>query len=93
MLIKVTSAKYVNSYKVEVTFNDGLQRIIDLKKHLKGPIFEPLKDIEYFKTFSLNRWTIEWENGADFAPEFLHELALGQNKKAHNRLDGSASVS
>ena len=32
------------------------------------------EDIEYFKKFKLNTWTIEWPNGADLAPEFLYQL-------------------
>ncbi|PSR05108.1 MAG: hypothetical protein BRD50_01835 [Bacteroidetes bacterium SW_11_45_7] len=46
-----------------------------MNKHLWGEVFEPLKDKEVFQNFHLNPWTIEWENGADFAPEFLHELS------------------
>lgn len=84
MLIKVTSARYVKGYKIDVCFNDGMQCVIDLENHLNGPIFEPLKNVDYFKSFTLNRWTIQWENGADFAPEFLHELALEQNKSVRN---------
>ncbi|MEX0811181.1 MAG: DUF2442 domain-containing protein [Chitinophagales bacterium] len=86
MLIKVTTAKHLKEYKLELSFNDGLRRTIDLKKHLAGPIYQPLKNVEYFKSFTLNRWTIEWENGADFAPEFLHKLALEQNPKSDKQL-------
>jgi hypothetical protein len=84
MLIKVTAANYISGFQIELIFNDGLKRVIDFKEYLDGPIFEPLKDSAYFKTFTLNRWTIEWDNGADFAPEFLHEIALEQDKEAHN---------
>ncbi|MDX2245127.1 MAG: DUF2442 domain-containing protein [Bacteroidia bacterium] len=82
MFIKVTKAKYLKDYKLELLFNDGLTGIINLQEHIYGPVFEPLKNKNYFKKFQLNRWTIEWENGADFAPEFLHELATQQNKAA-----------
>ncbi len=34
--------------------------------------------MEYFKSFKLKSWTIECENGADCAPEFLYELLLRQ---------------
>lgn len=83
MLIKVVNARYVKDYEIEFSFNDGTKNIIDLKNEIEGPIFEPLKNKEYFKNFKINRWTVEWENGADFAPEFLYELAAG--KKATNK--------
>ena len=84
MLLKVREANYISGFQIELTFNDGLKKIIDLKEYMDGPIYEPLKDSDYFKTFTLNRWTIEWGNGADFAPEFLHEIALEQDKEVRN---------
>ncbi|GHV70104.1 molybdopterin-guanine dinucleotide biosynthesis protein MobA [Bacteroidia bacterium] len=73
-LIWVTDAKYVDGYRISVTFNDDLKKIIDLKAHLCGKIFEPLKDIENFKKFSVSGWSVAWKNGADMAPEFLYRL-------------------
>jgi hypothetical protein len=72
-LIKVVKARYIEDYKIEFQFNDGIIKTIDLSGEIYGEVFEPLKDIEKFKKFSLNAFTIEWENGADFAPEFLYQ--------------------
>ncbi len=38
-------------------------------------MFEPLRDIENFKRFRVDpeMETVVWDNGADLAPEFLHE--------------------
>jgi len=77
-LLKITKAKYVEKYKIDLSFNNGFSAIVDLKDkifsdHRKG--FAKLRDINFFKKFSKNRWTIEWENGVDLAPEFLYELA------------------
>lgn len=72
-LTKVTEAKYINGYKIDLKFNDGKRKIVDLKDELWGEIFNPLKDMSYFKKFTLNPFTIEWDNGADFSPEFLYE--------------------
>jgi len=71
-VIRIISADYLEDYKIELKFNDGLEKRIDLEKELYGEIFEPLKNMDYFKNFSLNHFTIEWPNGADFAPEFLY---------------------
>ena len=73
-LLWVTDAKYVEDYKIAVTFNNGLQKIVDLEGHLSGGIFESLKKKDNFKNFFVSDWTIEWSNGADLAPEFLYSL-------------------
>jgi hypothetical protein len=73
-LIKVVKARYIEGYKIEFQFNDGKIKTIDLSNEIYGEVFEPLKDIEKFKRFSLNPFTIEWENGADFAPEYLYQV-------------------
>lgn len=72
--IWIIEARYEEEFQIIIKFNDGTEGIVDLKDKLKGAIFEPLKKEEYFKNFKLNTWTIEWPNGADFAPEFLHNL-------------------
>ncbi|MCK9401111.1 MAG: DUF2442 domain-containing protein [Bacteroidales bacterium] len=73
-LIKVVRAKYIEGYKIEFQFNNGIIKTIDLSNEIYGEVFEPLKNLEYFKKFSLNPFTIEWENGADFAPDYLYKL-------------------
>ncbi|MEI7934114.1 MAG: hypothetical protein WCH30_03545 [Chlorobiaceae bacterium] len=46
-------------------------REIDLFSELYGELFEPLKEKEFFSSFTLEGRTLSWSNGADFAPEFL----------------------
>lgn len=73
-LIWVTSAKHLNDFKIMISFNDGKVKTVNLENYLDKPVFQPLKNKAYFKKFTLNPFTIEWENGADFAPEFLYEI-------------------
>gem|GEM_PF-284129 len=72
----VIDASYLGDYKIRVRFEDEKEREIDLSKHLDGPIFEPLKDLNFFKQFTVNHDidTITWPNGADFSPDFLYEI-------------------
>jgi hypothetical protein len=73
-IIKVVQARYIEGYKIELRFNNDMTKIVDLTNEIYGEVFEPLKDIDYFKKFTLNPFTIEWKNGADFAPEFLFKI-------------------
>ena len=74
----VTRAEYVEGYEIALSFSDGSSGMVNLKRYLDKPIFEPLNDVELFKRFKLGSWTLEWENGADFAPEFLYEKCRKQ---------------
>jgi NurA-like 5'-3' nuclease len=76
MFLHVTNVSYLAGYKLGIEFDDGVTKEVDLEDELYGEIFEPLKDIDLFKQVEVNRDTntIEWPNGADFAPEFLHEI-------------------
>ncbi|RMF87756.1 MAG: DUF2442 domain-containing protein [Nitrospirae bacterium] len=73
MFLHVTDARYVDRYVVWVQFNDGTAGEVDLSGELDGPVFGPLRDPERFKAFRVAHHTLTWENGADFAPEFLYE--------------------
>ena len=76
MTPRVIDAKYLYGFILELKFNDGKVKRVDLEKHLEGEIFEPLKDVDYFKTVKVypEHDTIYWDNTADFAPEFLYEI-------------------
>ena len=76
MFLHVENLEYLEAYKLRLTFNNQVTQDIDLGTEIYGEIFEPLNDIEYFQQVFLNpeTKTIEWPNGADFAPEFLYEL-------------------
>jgi len=79
-MIWVMQAKYIKDFKLEIQFSDGKMVRIDLASSLNGKIFEPLRDVEQFKKFHVNPDldTISWDNGADFAPEYLYELGQKQ---------------
>jgi hypothetical protein len=74
-MIGVVEARYVKDYTVWLRFSDGLAGEVDLRDELYGEVFEPLKDPAVFRSFAVQpEWrTIAWPNGADLAPEFLHE--------------------
>lgn len=74
MFVEVIKAEYVDNYRIRLWFNNSVTKVVDLKSSLKGVVFEPLKDLEFFKRFMVKFNTVEWDNGADFAPEYLLDL-------------------
>jgi len=72
---RLVDAKYVRDFVVWIRFSDGAAGEVDLLPELSGPVFEPLRDVAAFKRFQLHPelHTLVWENGADLAPEFLHD--------------------
>ncbi|MGH9661871.1 MAG: DUF2442 domain-containing protein [Bryobacteraceae bacterium] len=79
-------AEYCGGYRIHLTFNDNSEKTIDFRKWLDGPVFEPLKDPNYFRHFFLDGGTVAWPNGVDIAPETLYEDPApekGPNKAMH----------
>jgi hypothetical protein len=73
---RVIEAEYLRDYKIIITFNNGVKKIVDMEPYLWGTMFEPLKDKKLFKLFRVDKdiHTIVWPNDADFSPDSLYEM-------------------
>lgn len=71
----VTTARHVEGFRIRLTFNDGLEAIVDCEDWLSGPIFEPLKEPDAFQRFFVEAGGVTWPNGSDLAPEAFYERA------------------
>jgi len=76
MFLHVTEVRNLSGFELEVTFDNGVRKRVDLERELHGEVFSPLRDPDLFRAVVVNpeTGTIEWPNGADFAPEFLFEI-------------------
>jgi len=83
MTPQLVEIAYAGDYRLRLRFADGATGEIDLQDELWGPVFEPLRDTELFKQFSLDRAlnTVCWSTGADLAPAFLYQ-AIEQERQA-----------
>lgn len=81
-----TAVSVLRPYVLEVTFDDGVIRQVDVESALWGEVFEPLKDPEFFALATVDRelGTVTWPNGADLAPEYLfgHAKAAARSESA-----------
>src|SRR5688500_15069625 len=87
-LPSVIRAEHRGAFRIRVVFNDGSENTIDLASWLEGPMFEPLKNVAFFKRLFVDGGTVVWPNGADIAPETLYEAA-GRRRRPIKRLQPS----
>ena len=73
MYLSVKDVKALDEYKLLLTFDNGEERIFDMKPYLDKGIFTELKDKTMFNSVRVSYDTIEWENQADMDPERLYE--------------------
>lgn len=71
---KAVSVRVVRPYVIDVTFDDGHQREVDIEPLLSGEAFAPLRDYELFRQAAVDHGggSVFWPTGADLAPEFLY---------------------
>lgn len=73
-LNEVKHIEYRSEYRYLVVFDDGVHAVIDFSDYLRrGPVFAPLRDMQLFRSATIEGGTIAWPNGADIAPETLYE--------------------
>ena len=70
----VISVLALDNYRLEVAFDDGTRGVISVADHLFGPVFEPLRDPAFFAQAFVDEFgAVCWPNGADLAPDAMHE--------------------
>jgi len=77
MIPKLIDAEYLHDFTIRVRFADGTEGEVDFGDELYGEMFEPLKNVAFFRQFTVHPefHTLCWPNGADIAPEYLYEKA------------------
>ncbi|GAC1448266.1 MAG: hypothetical protein NVSMB9_31240 [Isosphaeraceae bacterium] len=76
MILRIHEVRVCGPQSLRLVFSDGSTKQVDVGPLLEGPIFEPLRDLAFFASVTLDPvcGTVVWPNGADFAPEALHDL-------------------
>jgi len=70
---RVISVEAKPNFILAVTFDDGTNGEVCLADRLFGPMFEPLKDPEFFAKARVDEFgAVCWPNDADLAPDALY---------------------
>lgn len=71
---KVISVQTKPEYTLVLKFDDGVQGEVSIADRLFGPMFEPLKDPEFFAQVTVDEFgAICWPNDVDLAPDALYQ--------------------
>ena len=76
VFLKVVSAEYVRDYTLRIVFNDGTEKLVDFTPMMQKGICRKLQDLDYFRSFRLDPFTVDWNNEIGFAPEALYERGV-----------------
>lgn len=74
-MVRVRSVKPLDGFRLDVGFTDGTERVIDVERYLRGPVFEPIRaSRELFEAVSVDTelGVVVWPNGADIDPDVLY---------------------
>jgi len=73
-IIRVVNADYVQNYVLRLSFNDGAVKLVDFWPLAQKGICTKLQDMNYFRNFTIDPFSVDWSNEIGFAPEYLYEI-------------------
>ncbi|HLO13224.1 MAG TPA: DUF2442 domain-containing protein [Anaerolineales bacterium] len=68
----VKSVKPQEEYCLLLTFENGEERIFDLKPYLEKPVFKRLQNVALFKTVRVVSGSVEWQGEVDLSYDTLY---------------------
>ncbi len=71
----VSDFEAIAPYTLRIKFNDASVRVINFWPMLRGELYGPLRDLDFFNQVRLDdeAGTLVWPNEADFDPATLHD--------------------
>ncbi len=77
---KPIEVKPLKNYLLYLIFDNGENKIFDVKPLISGSWFGELKNENIFNTVRISGNTVEWINGQDVCPDDLYYLSKNSTK-------------
>lgn len=71
-MIEVSHVEIGLEYNLLVTFQNGEHRHFDMAPYLNYPVFQKLKNPEFFSLARVDYGTVTWPGDIDIAPETIY---------------------
>ena len=72
--------KALEDFLLYIKFQNGEEKIYDMKEMLKFNYYKNLRDKENFKTVKVYGITLKWSTGEDIAPEKIYFNSIPVNQ-------------
>ena len=72
---EVIKVKALDDYKLELTFDNNVVKIKDMKPYLNKGVFKELKNEEVFRSVKIKFGTIVWDGDIDLCADDLYETS------------------
>lgn len=69
---RVKSVQPNPDYTLTLVFDNGEQKVFDVKPYLNTGVFQELKDLRLFNAVRSFLGSVEWPHGQDFCPDTLY---------------------
>jgi hypothetical protein len=69
---KVVAVTANDNFSLNLKFNDGSERMFDVKPYLDYEVFRELKNPDYFKQVRIAFGTVQWPHEQDISPDTLY---------------------
>lgn len=76
VILKIVKAEHVENYILKLTFSNGEVRLMDFEPLMNKGICIKLRNPDYFKSFSLDHFSIDWNNEIGFDPRYLYDRSI-----------------
>ena len=73
---KIIKVKVLDDYNLELTFDNDVVKIKDMKPHLNKGVFKVLKNKEIFNSVKISFGTISWNEDIDLCADYLYETSI-----------------
>ena len=73
---KAIEVEPLPDYKLKVGYDNGEERIFDVKPYIKGEWFSELLDLDVFNAVKVEGLSVAWPDGQDIAPDCLYLNAV-----------------
>jgi hypothetical protein len=69
---RVEKVEALDSHFLALEFDNGKKGIFDMRPYFQYPVFQPLRDITFFKKAHVTMGFVSWDGEIDMSPDTLY---------------------